>query len=157
MIEWIEKLPDSLTGAAVAGFVWFGFNYTVLAERAIEKAHAQAIVPNCASVLEAQTKLSMLRPSGLGEQIGIPHMDRIERLVIESVKPRMLTLIEREDRCTCAARRAGQKLRFDYAVHTASFRIVSPQAVSDFADNTAAIALSGTCGVIPNPLKGAAR
>jgi hypothetical protein len=54
-------------------------------------------------------------------------------------------------------RRASQKLRFDYAVHTASFRIVSPQAVSEFADDTVAIALSGTCGAIPNPLKGGMR
>lgn len=157
MIEWIEKLPDSLTGTLVAAAAWFGFNYTVLAQRAIEKAHAQAIVPSCAAVLEAKTKFSVPRPTGIGEQIGIPQMDRIERLVIESVKPRVLTLIEREDRCTCAARRAAQKLRFDYAVHTASFRLVAPESVAAFADDTAAIALSGTCGEIPTPFKGAGR
>ncbi len=87
----------------------------------------------------------------------IPEMDRIERLVLESVKPRVLTLVEREDRCACAARRAAQKLRFDYAVHTASFRLIAPEAVSAFADETAAIALSGTCGDIPTPFKGAGR
>jgi len=157
MIEWIEKLPDSLTGTLVAGAVWFGFNYAVLAERAIEKAHASAIVPSCAAVLEAKTKFSTPAPSGIGKELGIPQMDRIERLVMESVKPRVLTLIEREDRCACAARRAGQRLRFDYAVHTASFRLVAPEAVSAFADETAAIALSGTCGDIPTPFKGAVR
>jgi len=157
MIEWIEKLPDSLTGALVAGALWFGFNYAVLAERAIEKAHAQAIVPNCAAVLEAKTKFSVPRPTGIGEMLRVPEMDRIERLVIESVKPRVLTLIEREDRCACAARRAAQKLRFDYAVHTASFRLLAPESVAAFADDTAAIALSGTCGDIPTPFKGAGR
>lgn len=157
MIELIEKMPDSMTGALVAGLAWFGFNYAVLADRAIEKAHARAIVPSCTQVLEAQTKFSMPVPSDIGRQLGIPEIDRMERLVIESVKPRVLTLIEREDRCACAARRAAQKLRFDYAVHTASFRLVQPQSVSAFADDTAAIALSGTCGVIPTPFKGAAR
>lgn len=157
MIEWIEKLPDSLTGALVAGAVWFGFNYVVLAERAIEKTHASAIVPHCAEVLEARTKFSTPAPSGIGKELGIPQMDRIERLVIESVKPRVLTLIEREDRCACAARRAAQKLRFDYAVHTASFRLIAPQSVSAFADETAAIALSGTCGDIPTPFKAGTR
>ncbi len=157
MIEWIEKLPDSLTGALVAGAVWFGFCYSTLAERAMDKAHAQAIVPNCAAVLEARTKFSTPAPSGIGKELGIPQMDRIERLVIESVKPRVLSLIEREDRCACAARRAAQKLRFDYAVHTASFRLIAPQSVSAFADDTAVIALSGTCGDIPTPFKGGTR
>lgn len=157
MIEWIEKMPDTLTGTLLAGAAWFGFNYATLAERAIDKAHAQAIVPNCAAVLEAKTKSSTPRPTGIGEKIGVPPMDLFERLVLESVKPRVLTLIEREDRCTCAARRAGQKLRFDYAVHTASFRLIEPQSVSAFADDTAAIALSGTCGDIPTPFKGGSR
>lgn len=157
MIEWIEKLPDSLTGTLVAGAVWFGFCYSTLAERAIEKDHAQAIVPTCAQVLEARTKFSMPTPTGIGRELGIPQMDRIERMVLESVKPRVLTLIEREDRCACAARRAAQKLRFDYAVHTASFRLIAPEAVSAFADETAAIALSGTCGDIPTPFKGGTR
>lgn len=157
MIELIEKLPDSLTGTAVAALAWFGFNYMTLAERAIEKAHARAIVPHCAQVLEARTKFSPPVPTGIGRELGIPQMDRIERLVLESVKPRILTLIEREDRCTCAARRAAQKLRFDYAVHTASFRLIAPEAVSAFADETAAIALSGTCGDIPTPFKGTTR
>lgn len=156
MIEWIERMPDSLAGTLLAGAAWFGFNYITLAERAIEKAHAHAIVPNCAAVLEAQTKFSTPRPTGIGEKIGIPEMDRFERLVLESVKPRVLTLIEREDRCTCAARRAGQKLRFDYAVHTASFRLIEPQSVLAFAGDAAEIALSGTCGEIPM-FKGAGR
>jgi len=157
MIELIEKLPDSLTGTAVAALAWFGFNYMTLAERAIEKAHASAIIPHCVEVLEARTKFSPPAPLGIGKELGIPQMDRIERLVIESVKPRVLTLIEREDRCACAARRAAQKLRFDYAVHTASFRLIAPEAVSAFADDTAAIALSGTCGDIPTPFKGGSR
>lgn len=157
MIEWIEKLPDSVIGVLAAGVVWFGFNYAVLAERAIAKEHATSVVPKCADVVEARTRFTPPPAFGLGQALGLPALDQIERQAIDRLKPRMLTRSERQDRCTCAARRAGQKLRFDYAVHTASFRIVSPQAVSDFADNTAAIALSGTCGVIPNPLKGAAR
>jgi len=157
MIEWIEKLPDSLTGTLVASAAWFGFCYATLAERAIEKAHATAVVPDCAQVLEARTKISPPPPSGFGRELGIPQMDRFERMVLESVKPRVLSLVEREDRCTCAARRAAQKLRLDYAVHTASFRLIAPEAVSAFADDTAAIALSGTCGSIPSPLTGGAR
>ena len=157
MIEWIEKLPDSLTGTLVAGAVWFGFNYAVLAERAIDKAHTHAIVPSCAAVLEAKTTFSTPPTIEIGKILRIPEMDRLQQMVIESVKPRVLTLIEREDRCACAARRAAQKLRFDYAVHTASFRLIAPQSVSAFADDAAAIALSGTCGDIPTPFKGGSR
>lgn len=157
MIEWIEKLPDSMTGALVAGAAWFGFNYVVLADRAIEKEHASAIVPSCAQVLEAKTRFSVPAPSGIGQALGLPQLDKIERQALESVKPRLLSLVEREDRCSCASRRASQKLRFDYAVHTASFRIIAPQSVSALADETVAIALSGTCGSIPNPFKGAPR
>lgn len=154
MIEWIEKLPDSVIGLLAAGGVWFGFNYAVLADRAIAKEHATSVVPNCAAVVEARTRFSLPPASGLGQALGLPALDQIEKRAFERMKPRMLTQGERQDRCTCAAKRAGQKLRFDFAIHTASFRIISPQAVSEFADDTAAIALSGTCGAIPNPLKG---
>lgn len=157
MIEWIEKLPDSVIGVLGAGAVWFGANYAFLAERAIAKEHATSIVPSCTEVLEARTRFSMPAPSGLGQVLGLPALDQIEKQTIERMKPRSLSVGERQDRCACAARRASQKLRFDYAVHTASFRIVSPQSVSEFADDTVAIALSGTCGAIPNPLKGGMR
>lgn len=157
MIEWIEKLPEPMVGLLAAGAVWFGFNYGVLAERAIEKAHATSIVPSCTEVLEARLRFTPPPPSGLGAVLGLPHIDRFEKQTIDLMKPRVLTNGERQDRCACAARRAAQKLRFDYAVHTASFRIISPQAINEFADDTAAIALSGTCGAIPNPLKGSLR
>src|SRR5262249_2842862 len=148
---------DSVIGIAAAGAAWFGFNYSVLAERAIEKAHATSIIPNCAKVLESRLTSLVPSPSGLGQAFGLPMLDQIERQAIEWLKPRMLSPGERKDRCECAAQRAAQKLRFDYAIHTASFRLVAPQAVSALADETTAIALSGTCGAIPNPFKGAVR
>ena len=46
--------------------------------------------------------------------------------MLKIVKPRILSDGEKRDLCACAAKTAARTLRFDYAIHTASFRIIEP-------------------------------
>jgi hypothetical protein len=149
MIEWIAKLPEPMIGGLVAGGLWFFFHYAVLAERAMEKDHASAVVPQCMTALDRQERARRISPSGLGTALGVPALDTLEATIIERAIPEFLTKVEKEERCACATKRAGQKLRFDYAVHTASFRIIEPQSLAGLGEDAVGIALSGTCGLLP--------
>lgn len=148
MIEWIERLPDSVIGFLASGTLWFGLHYAVLAERAMEKDGATVALPRCVEALAVPDDVRAYAPSGIGRLLGVPDLDRIEALVAERARPRPLTLRERQGRCACAARQAGRRLRFDYAVHTASFRLVEPQAVEALGDSVIDTALGGTCGAV---------
>lgn len=148
MIDWIDKLPDSMTGALVAASLWFGFNYAVLAERAIAKDHAAA-APSCIAAFDRHERGLQLMPSGLGTVLGMPGLDQIEREVLKLARPRLLSGAEKSDLCACAAKAAGRSLRFEYAIHTASFRIVEPAALAGLGAGTIDAAMSGICGVLP--------
>lgn len=148
MTDWINKLPDSMTGALVAAGLWFGFNYGVLAERAMAKDHAVA-APSCIEALQRHERGLQLVPSGLGTVLGMPDLDQLEREVLKLARPRLLSGAEKSDLCACAAKAAGRTLRFEYAVHTASFRIVQPAAVAGLGAGTIGAAMSGVCGALP--------
>lgn len=148
MIDWIDKLPDSMTGALVAASLWFGFNYAVLAERAIAKDHAAA-APSCIAALDRHERGLQLVPSGIGTVLGMPGLDQIEREVLKLARPRLLSGAEKTDLCACAAKAAGRSLRFEYAIHTASFRIVEPAALAGLGAGTIGGAMSGICGALP--------
>jgi hypothetical protein len=153
MIDWIERLPDWMVGAVAASSLWFGFNYVVLAERAMEKEHAAQVVPNCIATLEGheQKQKSLVSSlDGLGGALGVPELDRLQRRLIERAMPRFLSVHEKHERCVCAAREAGKSIHFDYAVHTASFRIIAPRSVADMRNRTAKLLSSGMCGSIPH-------
>lgn len=144
MIEWIERMPDSMTGVCAAAVVWFGFNYAVLADRAMEKDGATTAVPRCVEAVGRLDAASTPQPSGVGRLIGAPELDRLEALLTERMMPR-LSHREREERCACAAKGALRGLRFDYAIHTASFRLVAPQAVASLGSNVVDGAMTGLC------------
>jgi hypothetical protein len=150
MIDWIEKLPDTMVGFLIAAGLWFAFNYAVLAERAMEKDHAAVVVPRCIAVLDQHESARRAVPSGLGQIFGMPELDGLESMLIARAQPRPLTPAEKMERCRCAAGRAARDARFDYAVHTASFRIITPQSVGALREEAARIALDGLCGAIPH-------
>ena len=149
MIEWIEKLPDHMHGALISGALWFGFNYAVLADRAIEKDRAAAVVPACVSAVENQQRSSLAPLSQLGTLMGDPTYGKLMQGLIAGAMPRPLSRAEQVSRCECAAARAEQTLRFDYAVHTATFRIVRAQTVASFSDDALALVMNGACGALP--------
>lgn len=149
MIDWIDKLPDSMTGMIVAAGLWFGFNYAVLAERAMARDHAVA-APSCIAALQRHERGLQLAPAGLGTVLGMPGLDQIEREVLKLAKPRLLSDAEKQDLCVCAAKAAGRGLRFEYAVHTASFRIIEPGALAGLGTGTIGIVMSGACGALPS-------
>lgn len=149
MIDWIEKLPDSMTGALVACGLWFGFNYAVLADRAMALDGNVAVAGQCMSRLaELQAKLR-LPQIGLGKAFGVPELDALQNQYLTELLPTPLTPEEQQQRCACALRNAGMKRRFDYAVHTASFRLIAPETAGLYAEDTLQTVLSGICGAIP--------
>jgi hypothetical protein len=152
MIDWIDKLPDSLTGAVVAAGLWFGANYAILAERAMAKDHAVAAL-SCVAALQRHERGLQLAPTGLGTVLGMPGLDQIEREVLKLAKPRLLSDGERRDLCACALKAAARGLRFEYAVHTASFRIIEPSALAGLGTGTIGVVMSGACGAIPSRRK----
>lgn len=147
MIDWIDKLPDSMTGAVAAAAVWFGFNYAVLADRAIAKDLATA--PSCIEAVDRHERGLQLGASGLGSILGVPGYDQVEREILKLVTPRPLSPAEKSEMCTCAARAAARGLRFEYAIHTASLRIIEPQSVAGIGTGTIATLMSGVCGALP--------
>lgn len=149
MIEWIEKLPPPLLGLAGIGALWLGFNYAVLADRAIARDQASVAMPRCLEVLDRHALANHLRPSGFGSIFGLPHFDRIEREIIDRYRPTPLSAAEKQSLCACAATRAAAKLRWDYAVHTASFRLLAPESIAAATDEASTIVLTGVCGVLP--------
>jgi len=149
MIDWIDRLPDSMTGAAAATAIWFGANYVFLAERAMAKDPALA-APSCIAALDRHQRGLQLGPSGIGTAFGMPGLDLIEREMLKLVKPRILSEGEKRDLCTCAANAARRGLRFEYAIHTASFRIIEPGAVASLGASTITALISGICGTLPS-------
>jgi len=149
MIEWIEKLPDSMIGVLASGALWFGFNYAVLAPRAMEKEHAVAVMPQCVQALDQHQARQRIAVPPVGRILGVPGLDEFQSSMIELAMPRLLTLPEKVDRCACAASRAARTIRLDYAVHTASFRLIEPQTVATFGDDAFGLVLDGVCGAIP--------
>ena len=149
MIDWIDKLPDSMTGAVAAGAVWFAANYVFLAERAMMKDHAVA-APSCVAALDRHQRGQQLVPSGMGSVLGIPGFNQIERELLQLMKPRVLSEEEKRELCACAAKAASRTLRFDYAIHTASFRIIEPGSVAALGASTITTLMSGVCGALPS-------
>jgi hypothetical protein len=149
MIDWLDKLPDSMTGAALGSALWFGFNYAVLAPRAIEKDARGSVMESCMATIarhEAETRQKI--DSAIGA-IRLPGLDQILKPMLDSVGDLGLTPSERSSRCACALASTRAKLRFDYAVHTASLRLISPESVARFEGDVVERLVSGACGALP--------
>lgn len=148
MISWLERIPDFLIGPAIAGSIWFGFNYTVLAERAMEGRLEKEIVPQCMRDLQgAELSAGALNlPTKL-----IPNVQGFDfRGLVETFQSRFrLSNYQRRAICLCSARQTSKSVRFDYAIHTASFRLIEPSSVSGLQTNVRTLVRSQACGVLP--------
>ncbi len=148
MIDFLNRIPDFLIGPAIAGSLWFGFNYTVLAERAMEGRLENEIVPQCVRDLEGtEHKAGALNlPTEL-----IPNVQGFDlKGLVETFQSRFrLSSYQRRAICLCSARQATKSVRFDYAVHTASFRLIEPASVSGMRRDVHQIVKSQACGALP--------
>ena len=144
MIDWLTKLPDGMLGVLLAGSSWFSFNYAVLAERAMERDLARPAMSACLNHLDGQEESRMVPRSGIGELLGMPELDEIEAHLVEGMLPAVLTDAQKAARCACAVASAP-KLRLDYAVHTATFRIVPVDGVSAFREYAIEASSSPVC------------
>lgn len=150
MIDWIGKLPDSMVGVLVAGGLWFGFNYAVLADRAMARDHAKSVVPNCLAALDREESRRRPAVPQFGAMMGMPELDRLQDMMIEQALPPALTYAEKQARCGCAVARAQQAVRFDYALYTASFRLFTPQSLASVREDVAGAVLGGVCAALPH-------
>lgn len=140
MIDWIERLPDWMIGTVTASAAWVGFNYVVLADRAMERDHAQIVAPRCMQAVTRSDPVSRLPP--------IPKTGTDLDIIIEMTIPKPLSEKEKIEACDCALRVSRSKLRFDYAIHLASFRMIEVDAASSFAESAIASAVEGSCRAV---------
>lgn len=148
MINWIEKTPDFLIGTVVAGTMWFGFNYVVLAERAMGDSIKNEIVPQCMEALnraESGTILLNLPPELIPDMPGFD----LKRMLRGLQSGMRLSDYKRRAICVCGAKSTGRALKFDYAIHTASFRLIEPASVSNLRGKTMNVVRTQTCGALP--------
>lgn len=150
MIDWIERLPDSVSGIGIAALAWFGFNYAVLGERAMERySTAQAQTSCIAALGEPESRYVRPRVPAVGRELGLPELDALLQQAIDAAAPRFLAPAQKVAMCECAVSQATGALRFDYALHTASFRIFSPASIANVRSESLRAVLSGACGPIP--------
>ena len=154
MIEWLEKIPDSMTGAFAAAAVWFGFNVAVLGPRAMERAQASQSLPSCMEALRRHQQRLVMPQLDLGRRLGVPELEMVERAISQLAAPRPLSAAEQAERCACAVRRAARAATLDYAIHTATFRLIEPEAVAGLGDRTVGAVFEGVCGVLPQVRQG---
>lgn len=150
MISWIDKLPDGAVGILLAGTAWFGFNYTVLGERALAQYGTANVVPACIAALhDYEASLPQAINPRIGQLLGVPELDILTDQLVDQMKPRLLTEAEKAARCQCAVASSSASMRFDYALHTATFRAFSPESIASFRSNSVRVVSSGACGPLP--------
>lgn len=152
MLDGLKHIPDFLIGPALAGACWFGFNYAVLAERAMGDAVRKDVIPACVAALDRPDQprdpLIDLLPQLLPEWPGVDLKGLAEGL--QALQPsNRLSEARRLAICTCGAAQSAKAIKFDYAVHTASFRLIEPQAVGALRGETMNIVRSEVCGALP--------
>jgi len=144
MIDLVHKLPDSAIGLLAAGAVWFGFNYMVLGERAMERYAASDIMPACVASL-GQHSTPRAPKLHLGKLLGMPELDDLEDQIVERATPPAVSQAAAIANCECAVAASSQSLRLDFAIATASFRYFSPESVANFRQHTVALLSNGGC------------
>jgi hypothetical protein len=149
MIEHIEKLPDTVIGLLAAGAVWFSFNYVVLGERALERYGNQQVMPACMAALDARQQRSTSPALGLGKLLGVPELDAMENALVERYAPPILSVAEKIARCECAVATSASGSRLDYAINTASFRLITSEAIGSLRSKAVRVLTSGGCGQLP--------
>lgn len=157
MIDLLRKLPDVLVGPAIACGVWFGFNYAVLADRLMAHVASESIIPACLAAIdldEANLSTPKIPAILLGELARNPIAREFGALLESTLSPRYLTMSQKLARCQCSVERSHTSAKFDFAVHTASFRLITPQTVGDFRTTSVDLVMSGACGALAaNPTR----
>jgi hypothetical protein len=146
VIDWLTKLPDGALSLVCVAGAWFGFNYTVLAERAMERDITHRAVPACIEAIADEEAARVVPRSGIGALLGIPELDTFEARLAEALTPPLLSAAEKASRCSCAIATATSTLRFDYAVHTASFRLLPVSSVAGVRIDASHLLTSGCRG-----------
>ena len=150
-IDILEKTPDALVGTAVAGLVWFGFNHAVLAERAMDEVISKEVVPACMAELQ---RAENAHPINNVPQFRIPGYEDdplaiiVSGLIKTATSGYRLTHAERHARCLCGVQNFKSQ-KFDYAVHTASFRLIDAESVSGMRSKSMKLVQSQACGSLP--------
>ncbi|WP_417729044.1 hypothetical protein [Roseovarius sp.] len=148
MIDWIGRLPDGAIALGAIASAWFGFNYAVLGERAmVRDLHAPTLAA-CSDELMRKGSTPPTVRSGIGELFGLPQLDALEAKLVERVLPPVLLPAQASARCACAVAAASSALRFDYAVHTASFRSWPVEQISSWRSDVMSAASGSACGGI---------
>lgn len=143
MIDWLSKLPDGALGIALAASAWFGFNYAVLGERAMERDVAGPALTACVEhIVGAQQQV--VPHSGIGDLLGMPELDDLEAALVDRIAPPALSRAGVAAQCACAIASAP-RLRFDYALHTATFRLVPVDSAALFREEALKAATSPIC------------
>ena len=148
MTDLIKKIPDFLIGPALAGAVWFGFNYAVLAPRAMGVSVEKEIMPGCISALSRAENANVLQRIPSETIPDLPGFD-LKGLFRGLQGSLSLSDAKRRAICACASSRTTQAMKFDYAVHTASFRLIEPESVGNLRGKIFSIIRSQACGALP--------
>ncbi len=148
MIDTLQKLPDSFIGMMLAASIWFGLNYAILAERAMDRTVRRDIVPGCINdLITSENKPALLQiPSNILPDS--PEMN-LRGLFRQFQNRFRLSPAQRLALCRCAGKRTMRAVKFDYAIHTASLRLVTPDSVQRMRGKTLSIINFQTCGVLP--------
>lgn len=152
VIDLIEKTPDALLGTLLAGAVWFGGNYAVLAPRAMALETQKDVLPTCMVALEQAENaapINRIPNFKLPSSPDDPLDDILGTVLDLATSGYRLSAAERHARCMCGTRSAQSSSKFDYAVHTSSFRYITPESVSGFRSKSLKIVQSQACGALP--------
>ncbi len=148
MTNFFENIPDFLVGPLVAAGIWFGFNYAVLAERAMERIVVNEMIPNCINEL-MHSERSVFIPKMPNMPQGFPDFLNPNKMLDRYAKALRIGPARRKAICICGAKRTANSLKFDYAIHTASFRLIKPGSVSSMRDSALSLVKSQACGTLP--------
>jgi hypothetical protein len=149
IIDLLQRMPDWAIGGTAAVGLWFGFNYAVLAERAMAREAQTETLSACIAALEEHEANQQVPDLGIADMFGLPQLEVIERQFERLAQPRLMDAAEKTAKCVCASQIAGRSARFDYAIYTASFRVIAPESVSALRDTTVGKVLGGACGALP--------
>ena len=131
--------------------LWFGFNYVVLAERAMDQVVQTQMIPQCMKELESsQNSVRLPSIAGLPKMPrGYPDILNPAKILERLTGSLRISSARRKAICICGAKRTARRLRFDYAIHTASFRLIKPGSVSSMRDSAISLVKSQACGALP--------
>ena len=82
-------------------------------------------------------------------KVDIPYFGWMKGMADMIMQGRHLSTAQRYARCQCATERTSAALKFDYAVHTASFRLIKVESANSMRGKSLKLIQSQACGAIP--------